>query len=187
MNSILNHVYWSLKKSKLITVITPDRRAGAKGFVIFVYLRRHWSERLRPTSSTFLKQKRIKSSLPLQWYLIITSTSAGSRARHGLQATHRHLQPLHQTRQLSHTCETEKTMKDGANNRKIKHNLRCTRSYGSYKSLFCKGNTGRGMSGEVLVPTWICRFLQNKIVLKMYLIIKYVTIWVCADWPTDAQ
>lgn len=72
-NSILHHVYWSLKKSKLITVITPERRPGAKGFVIFVYLRRHWSERLRPTSSTclsdFLKQKRFKSSLPLPMIL----------------------------------------------------------------------------------------------------------------------
>lgn len=58
---------------------------------------------------------------------------------------------------------------------------------GHTNPFFCKGNTGRGMSGEVLVPTWICRFLQNKIVLKMYLILKYVTIWVCADWPTDHQ
>lgn len=46
---------------------------------------------------------------------IITSTcwisTAASRAGHGLQASHRHLQSLHQTRQLSHTCEWMKTMK----------------------------------------------------------------------------
>lgn len=40
---------------------------------------------------------------------LFTSTSHRSTAaaRHGLQTTHRRLQPLHQTRQLSHTCSSE--------------------------------------------------------------------------------
>lgn len=37
------------------------------------------------------------------------TSSAASGARHGLQTAHRHLQPLHQTRQLCHTCQEERT------------------------------------------------------------------------------
>lgn len=132
---IVKHLYRYVAEKRIQThyALLPDGRSGAKGFVIFVWLRRSCTKwRGRPdvtwTSFTCFCNSCPKAPFWLSfgmwthspdmlfmisewWDLIITSPSslsrAASRAWHGLQATHRHLQPLHQTRQLSHTCETK--------------------------------------------------------------------------------
>lgn len=99
---------------------------GAEGFVVFFKL----YATAKPKSSLMAsfctdmqilsiiylpRSKKHDHKTSLSLIVIFTSTrwasSTASLAWHWLQTTHCHLQPLHQTRQLSHTCETERVVK----------------------------------------------------------------------------